>query len=316
MSTLDLTGWRSLAASAAAVLALVLAAEGVARWTITDDDWRYWRFPVGERLDLLRERPVPDVLFVGDSTAAFNFVPATFDEMTGLESFNLGTRANAPLSFRETVAGGILPDLDALPRWLVVSFSSRTYWDDPNIEGWEKSVLSSPYARSLRGEPPYTEFIALARLRLLFFQGMNGLNAPDPRLEANAGWTPFGTGPQGRDRPHIAKIHYPFPRFPKPRAKSKKKRGKRPSAERLAALIDLAELHPEGGVVAVLMPGPRAYRAPLARAAKALKHPKLRVWDYGGEERYRSGDGVHMAPPQAKAFSRELGRRFVAEGLE
>lgn len=294
----------------ACVLLIVGGAElGARLWLGDDDDWKFWRIVVGERIDLLEQRPIaPEVLFIGDSTAASNLVPAEFTAITGRTSYNLGTRGNVLGSFEPTMLDGVLPRLRNQPQVFLVSFSSRNYQENPFFDTVAEQVNASLWARSARGEFIWGDLFALARLR-------HGLRAQlphqavDPALDANDGWQPWEYT-EARNRPN-ARTQVPPPPWARPGTKVRPPRAKEVD-EKIRIVVRLGELAGDRPVVLLLPPIGRAARPQLLRELRARAPSNVRVWDYTGAD-FERGEGAHLTERGARAFTRTVAERFAGE---
>lgn len=155
-------------------LTMVGLAELGARALLQDDGrWQYWNRTMATKVSMLQRLEesgrAPDLLVLGDSSAAFNLQPAVFDEVLGTHGYNLGSAGNYAASFDVTVTRGILPELGFTPRLAVVSFAAHGF--DPEHVGQTERVLSSPLGRRLQGHRVWGDLLYLVRahhlLRLL-----------------------------------------------------------------------------------------------------------------------------------------------------
>ena len=192
-NTLDLSGPRprGVVATALVALALVLVGEWFARAAVAPigDRWQYWDAAAAPKFSvyrtLVQEGRTPDVVIVGDSTAARDIDPAHLPRESGgaPTAYNLAWPANFPLAFRWTTAP-LLEEGGTPPRVVVVSLAPTGFLDDARVQRFEAGVLSSPYVRIAKGDSLVAEWSYLARVRrsmpwrAAWFGGA-GLEAPD-----------------------------------------------------------------------------------------------------------------------------------------
>lgn len=176
----------------AVALGLVVCGELAARaFGPREAGWDAWSRVFATKLATLEQRYArgegPQLLVVGDSTAAFNIMPGALEEATGLRAFNLGTPGNFPRSFDVVMRQGVLPALPVQPDVLVVSFSSFSL--QPDVVGQAPVILASPIARRARGSFVWADHIALVRLH----ERLRLLREPPPHktVARMAGYEPY-----------------------------------------------------------------------------------------------------------------------------
>lgn len=292
-------------------LLVVIGAEITARIVLgPDDDWKFWRIPVGERIDVLEamEQP-PDVLFVGDSTAASNLVPETWTETSGFTSYNLGTRGNLLGSFELTMIETVLPALKNQPRAFVVSFSPNNYGNNPFFEDVSEQLSQSLFARSARGELIWGDWFYLARFKHRI-RALLPHQSNDPGFAANHGWQPFEVT-EAQKRPN-ARTHVPRAWWS---SSSKEKREEivRILPERLAVLKQFGALAGDRPVIWILPPAPRGDTA-LRQALMAQAPDNVTIWDYS-QGKYKRAEGSHLGEQAAREFTQAVARRFRQSGV-
>lgn len=293
-----------------ALLVVVVAEVGARLWLGDDDDWKFWRIPVGERIDLLEARPrAPDVLFVGDSTAATNLVPEAFMNNSPYTAFNLGTRGNLVGSFEPTMIDHVLPGLHNQPRAFLVSFSGASFTYSPFFADVVDQVNSSLYARSARGELIWGDWFALARIRHLI-RGRMPHQIVAPGLDASHGWRSWEQT-NGNKRPN-AKTKVPRAPWSRNKPRPKAKRGLNP--EHLSVVERLGAMAGDRPVVVVIPPIGRDAPAGLVDGLTERAPDNVHVWDYSRGD-FARGDGAHLRAKSARAFTRVLAERFTREGL-
>ena len=155
------TWWLSLLLA----IVLVAGAEAAVRVLLGDElapqDYRDEQD--GEKYEWFRSLDVvPDLVIVGDSTAARNFSPAAIEEtLPSLSAFNLGTPGNFQLSQRETAYH--LLDGESVPDVVIMSMAAHTYYDSDVVADKESLVRASRAARYLDGRRNATDYVRLAR---------------------------------------------------------------------------------------------------------------------------------------------------------
>lgn len=290
---------------------VVLGAELAARVILgPDDDWKFWRMPVGERIDILEARSeAPEVLIIGDSTAASNLVPADFIEASGHTAYNLGTRGNMLGSFEPTMIETVLPALKNQPRAFVVSFTPQTYGNLPFFEDVASQVNNSLFARSARGELVWGDWFALARFKHRIRAQLDH-QANDPTFDSAHGWQPFSVT-EAQKRPN-AKTRVPRAPWSRPQ---KKQRGRvrRIVPEKLDVLDQLGALAGERPVIWIVPPAGRA-NVPLVRALEQRAPANVQIWDYSATG-YARAEGAHLEDEAAREFTRAVAERFRSQGV-
>lgn len=206
--------WRSLPVFGIA-LCMVLMAEGAARFAIGDDSsWRMWSRTTAAKERLLKRRiqqdAAPDLLIVGDSSAAFNIFPPVLDKELGIKSFNFGTPGNYPRAFDHVMTHGLLTELDPPPAQMLVSFASISF--DPSRNGQTATVLASPLAKAAQGEHVWADHSALVRLH--HYLRLRREPPVNPTVFRMGGFEPYHEALQRRRRqPRLAAALPPVPAF-------------------------------------------------------------------------------------------------------
>lgn len=287
-----------------AALCLVAAAEVIARTAVAPLGayWEYWTPAAATKFETYRGQvqrgTPPQLLAVGDSTAARDIEPAVVaDAAAARDAFNLGWPANFPLAFRESTLP--LLQADVAPRTVVASFSPASFFDSTRVRRFEESILSSSYARRLKGERQVSDVVFLSRLRagLPFRKNWWG-RRPLP-LSTDAGFMPLNGTDTAVD---VAEENEPF------------------ADERFGVLEQLAAAGRAHGFDVVIVVPPRLAPTP-ARAEQEqvyvarLKASGLHFLDFrdaaflGREHFYDSG---HLNREGARIFSRRLGEALRA----
>ncbi len=128
--------------------------------------WRYWAPEAIDKFEWYREISnngnTPDVLVIGDSTAARNFDPASFFETTAKRSYNMAWPANFPRALRVTTYP--LLQRGSPPHAVILIQNPGSYIDTPRIIRFENSILSSQIAKSYTQSYLISDFVYLARL--------------------------------------------------------------------------------------------------------------------------------------------------------
>lgn len=160
--------WTSLVVA----LVLLLTGEFVARPVIRFAGRApgYWDPYAAVKFEEYRRRVThgcpPDILVVGDSTAAYDIDRAALLAALPrrVHAYNLGWPGNFPHAFRVTT----LPLLDApAPAGLViVSFANGGFFRDVEaVRRSEAQIVDSPYGREISGRSRLTDHIALLQLQ-------------------------------------------------------------------------------------------------------------------------------------------------------
>ena len=172
----------------ATILALLITvlAETACRWMLEPIGrrWEYWDPVAADKFEYYRSRlgtNVPDVVIVGDSTAARNFSPEALEAKfaLGTDVFNLGWPGNFPMAFRHSTMD--LFGNGNVPRLVIVSFSPSSFVNGVRVSQIEDAILGSPFCRHSAGETSIGQYVYLSRLRDArpfagaFFTGL-GLN--------------------------------------------------------------------------------------------------------------------------------------------
>jgi hypothetical protein len=301
-------------------LLVVLAAEGAARMLITTDDWRYWGPTPAVKQEMLDQmitrEGVPDVLFLGDSTAAYDFRPKSFDEASGLRSFNMGVPGNVPLAFDASIRMGLLSELEQQPRFYVVSFVPTGFFHVAWVERVEQSILTSPISRSNRGLHVWGDYIAMARAQGNWRIGSTR-SYVHPMVYNEAGFEDITLIEKARPRTRLEKV---LPLAPLRLTQTRHHPDRVSFAERLQALANLVS-HARDNDVQLIITIPRLRRSELKRrrfqrfktAVNRLGRANgVPIWDYSSSK-FPLAIGNHMGQEGASEFSAHLGRRITRD---
>ncbi len=220
-SSIFSSSWSSLWDNETAILlrvaivagVLLAAGEAISRAALMPVGalWEYWNPDAALKFQWYRNAsepaandsagPMPDVLVVGDSTAARNFDPAALKSPNGpgVEAFNLGWPANFPLAFEYSTIP-LLRDGQAVPRVVVVSFSPSAFVDSETTSRFESTILQSAYCRRQREGSLLQDFVWLTRIRpALEWRGL-WFTGKQPAPPANNGFQPL-EGHENRSEP-------------------------------------------------------------------------------------------------------------------
>lgn len=206
MSSLSTVARRALPVWLIALVMVGLAEVGARVWLGDDGRWQFWNRTMATKVSVLQRLAAtdraPDLLVLGDSSAAFNIQPNVLDEVLGTRGYNLGSAGNYAASFDVTVTRGILPELGFTPSLVVVSFAAHGF--DPAHLGQTQRVLSSPLGRRLQGHRVWGDLFYLVRvhhvLRLLRDPPAN------PTLRRQKGFEPYVQAlERRRRRPGLAR---------------------------------------------------------------------------------------------------------------
>jgi len=288
-------------------LALVLAAEAGARLLGAKPEaaygspdamlkWTYYRAAKAAG------RP-PDLLIIGDSTAAREVDPARLLDClpSGLTAYNLGHDANFPLALRVST----LPLLatGAVPRVVVASLSPTTLCFDNQPTAAEAALLRWPAFRQLSGDLGIADHLGL-RLLLPVLRARVFAREAESHM-TRLGFQPLEVDPHGPIGPDAGR-----------------QRGS-VNPVRVAVVTDLGELARQRGfrlavIVAPLPTQNSRAGAILCTAALRAAGDRLGFMVIDGAElaTFEAPDyesGAHLLRPAAERYSRLLGRRLAAE---
>lgn len=180
------SSWHSLWDKDAAILlrvavvaaVLLTAGEVVSRAALkpVGSLWEYWNPDAAVKFQWYRNvsesnsddtlQRMPDVLIVGDSTAARSFDPSELQSPieAAYDSYNLGWPANFPLAFEYSTTP-LLRDGRSVPRIVVVSFSPGAFVENETTRRFEANILQSAYCRRQREGSLIQDFFWLTRIR-------------------------------------------------------------------------------------------------------------------------------------------------------
>ena len=198
----------------AVALLLVGLAEVSARAVLQDDTrWLYWNRTMASKVRFIKRQSdqgrTPDMLVLGDSSAAFNIVPKVLDEGYERRTFNLGSAGNFARSFDVVMRQYVLDELPD-PDVYIVSFAGRGFL--PESVGQSARILSSPIGQHLQGKRVWGDWLYLVRLHHI----LRLLRDPEPTptLFRNRGFEPYLVALKRRARrPGLAKRLPPPPRL-------------------------------------------------------------------------------------------------------
>jgi hypothetical protein len=292
--------WQTLAV----VMLLVGGAEAVTRLAIAPIGayWEYWTPGAAAKFEQyradVRKGTPPDLLIVGDSSAARDLDPRTLGAAAGNNSvFNLGWPANFPLAFRKST----LPLLRGAtgPATVVVSFSPTGFVDSPRVRRFEESIIESHYADRDGRSAANLFYLARVRPALPFLRSWwTGRGLP---ISADRGFMPL----DGMDQENAEDFAESGP-F---------------DAARFAVIEELFQTARDYGFQAIVLIPPRLDQAPSWRAAEQTYRTKLQggaypFLDYANEPRLQRDhfyDAGHLNRQGAQVFSAYVGealRRF------
>jgi len=303
--------WRSLALAGV----LLIAAEAAARILLApvgEHLWTYWDADAVDRFEWYRTLAAsgnpPDVVFIGDSTAARNIDPAEFSAAAGgLTAYNMGWPANFPLALAANTFE--LLETGTPPRYVVLVNVPTSYFEDPRVRKLERSVLNSVIGQRHRGEWVAADWLYLARLYparhylLAHWLRSARLHAPPAR----SGFMPH--------------VHESSPNSPSVRRPQSNCAPLPPaSQERRATVRELAALARRTGFrLLVLLPPVHGERLRKATEAHArwLSHlaevEDIQILDFSRSHGMTADDfkdAVHLWHDSASRFSRLLGNHF------
>lgn len=291
-------------------LAMVGLAEAGARLALGDDDrWQYWNRTMATKVATLRRLDAsgraPDLLVLGDSSAAFDLHPVVLDEVLGTRSYNLGSAGNYPASFDVTVLQGILPSLGFTPKQVVVSFAEHGF--DPAHAGQTARVLSSPLGLRMRGERVWGDWLYLVRVHHLI-RLMRDPPA-NPSLRREKGFEAYHDAlDRRRRRPGMARQLPPPPAW-MVRSERRQALVLDQPLEPIRNLFRWAETH-DVGVVLVSPPSDtRDWNDALDTLASDWSVPH---WDY--TQAPFKHHLSHLSAEAARRYSRQIARRLKEHG--
>ena len=311
--------------SAIATVALFGLAELGARTLMApvgERAWTYWDDKAANKFETYRQRALdgsaPEVLAIGDSTAAYNFVPASFSETSEVtDVYNLAWPANFPLSFQQTT----LPILreGAAPRYVILIQAATSFIDQEDMR-IEAGILSSVLAKRQRGDFLVADYLHLSRLyparRLLskhWLRGETELLDPPPAQ----GYMSLGPGQPLTDTERQARIDGEAAHGETLNAKLDR-RGF--SEEKRASVTRLADLAKERGFQLIVVlsplrsrPMPDVFVEHRAWLRELQEDKGFLLWDMLDTPEIAFddySDGIHLLEPAAVVFSRKLGERF------
>jgi hypothetical protein len=195
-------------------LLIVGVAEVSARVVLGDDPtWTYWNRTMASKVRFIKRQAeqgrTPDVLILGDSSAAFNIVPRVLDEGSDRRSFNLGSAGNYARSFDLVMRQHVLDELPD-PDTYVVSFAGRGFL--PESAGQSARILSSPIGQRLLGKRVWGDWLWLVRIHHLLRLYRDP--EPAPSVFRNRGFEPYLVALKRRARrPGLANRLPPPPRI-------------------------------------------------------------------------------------------------------
>ncbi|WP_146372618.1 hypothetical protein [Symmachiella macrocystis] len=137
--------------------------------------WEYWNPEAAVKFRWYRDVcesstaddvHMPDILVVGDSTAARDFDPVELESQIapGYEVYNLGWPANFPMAFQSSTIP-MLRDGQRVPSVVVASFSPSAFADDATVHRFEANILHSAYCRRQREGTLIQDFLWMTRIR-------------------------------------------------------------------------------------------------------------------------------------------------------
>ena len=162
-------GW--LASVLIAVVA-VTAAEIVARGLLAPLGGYarpYWDDSAAAKFEAYRHLAAngaaPDVVVIGDSTAARDFDPHEFAATAdGLDAYNLGWPGNFALSLYESTAPVFAEESGSYPKAIVLMQAFSAYTNRPTVARFERPILNSWMVRFRRDPKSLDQRIALLRV--------------------------------------------------------------------------------------------------------------------------------------------------------
>lgn len=204
--TLRLEGLRPAEALRVLLLSLLflLAAEAGTRYLLrnTGNAWLYWSDAAAIKFEHYRtlsaSEQSPQILIIGDSTAARDLSPAAMEEVLGNSHtvYNLASPANFPIAYRCTTLP-LLENAAYPPKIVVMQFSPASFLDLDDVIRFEQAILTSPLCKQWSGERLVGDFLYLGR----FWRVFNFRSAwnqwwrgqPIPQQPLNAGFMPMDT---------------------------------------------------------------------------------------------------------------------------
>lgn len=294
------------------IAALIFAAAevGARTWLGDDGTWAYWDRTTAAKVRQLQRlheqaRP-PDLLVVGDSSAAFDIVPERLDAALGTQSYNLGTPGNYARSFDVVMTRGLLPSLPSDPDLLVVSFAGHGF--KAEALGQTRVVLASPIARRELGERVWGDLLALVRIHHVL--RLRRDPPVHPAVLQQRGFEPYALALDRRRRqPALAARLPPPPAWlVRPAADPPP-----PDEDALAPLDRLFAWAEARDLPVVLVTPPaddRAFVDEMHAVAEARGVPHL---DYADADYPQHNS--HLALPVARAYTTRLAEDLRARGL-
>jgi hypothetical protein len=153
-------------------LLVVCAAEGVSRIVLAPIGryWEYWDPPAAVRFEGYRRhidsRKAPDIVIIGDSTAARDIDPAVViaSQNGRVTAYNLANPANFPLALKVDTLP-LMESPNVVPKIIIASFAYRSFMDTDRVRRFENGILSSPYCQHVLGKTFAADYFYLLRLR-------------------------------------------------------------------------------------------------------------------------------------------------------
>ena len=275
----------------------------------------YWEDGAAAKFEAYRHLAAsgvpPDVVVVGDSTAARDFDPREFaTTAAGLDAYNLGWPGNFALSLYASTAPLFVEDNAVDPKAIVLMQAFSAYTNRPTVSGFERPIMNSWMVRYRRDPTTLDQRIALLRIypaiRHLKRYWVDGDRAFLSAVPASLGYMPkTGAGlpaeAAGEAGPREPDVFEP---------------------ERLATLDKWAEIARVRGIeLIVVVPPRRSDSNPRTLAdyvawlkARTAEH-RVTVLDFVSmrlvpDEGFR--DAGHLNKDGASRFSRLLGKAFAA----
>jgi hypothetical protein len=309
------------------IVALVILAscEGAARAFLPSHgrEWQYWDPKAAVKIERFRAEAehgrYPEVLVLGDSTAASGIDPDILGSTLNARAYNLGVFAFYPRALRDCVLPLLAPARGV--KIVVASFSTRSFSFLPRFASREQAVEDSAFCKDVQGDLDLVDRFYLTRAWFDLHRQVH----PDrgPGMPADwSGFMPYAKAPPGESeeehRKELQKLYQPVKPEEMPLFK--------PNRERLAVLHELVVLGAQRGFrVAYVMPplwapDQRAAAADegLAREVRSIAaaDARLIVLDYHGAEFLSDGsffDQSHLRQDAAEAYTRSLARELSAK---
>lgn len=268
--------------------------------------WDYWGLSAANKyvtfFNLKKEKKLPKIIAVGDSSCDDGFHPTVFNEMIGCKncSFNLCTQGNFPISFDKTVNSLILKDSIPGVQYVFVIFTRGGFVERDELRGTEISILSSPVIKKLERKQQIQDYLHMTRIWQAKSQIWEILKGNNP-IDSLRGYSI-----NKATQTEIKEL--------------KKFDDYKLSSERFAVLINTIKICLKKDLEPIVIHPPihsfsnndSGNYQEYTRATKDLcNRNDIPFWDFS-RENYDSlmADYVHLTPEGAKRFTREIATKY------